>query len=40
MGKSIFWYFLYVGSDSDESQNLMASKLDQDPFSDFFHEDS
>ena len=29
--------FLYPGSDPDQSQNLMGSKLDQDP-SEFFHE--
>ena len=35
----IWIFFLDPDGDSDRSQNLMGSKLDQDPSSDFFHED-
>ena len=30
--------FLYPDGDPDLCQNLMGSKMDQDPLSDFFHE--
>ena len=31
--------FLNLGGDLDRSQNLIGSKLEQDPCSDFFQED-
>ena len=31
-----FFFFWYLGGEPDRSQNLMGSKMDQDPSSDFY----
>ena len=37
MGKAGFFIFCYPDGDPGHPQNLMGSKLDQEPSSDFFH---